>query len=112
MGRARGLCPTSTTTIYCNLQELYNTFNYPPSNIWNCDESGVHVGRYGGATLLAKLDSKYVHTIEPDQREHLYIISCINATKEKIYILKGTYFLQNYIKNCQPNAVMALQPNA
>ena len=115
MSRARGLCPTSATTLYSNLQELYNTHNYPPSNIWNCDESGVQAGRSGGATVLAKLGSKYVHTIEPDQREHLSVLSCINAAGGKIpnfYILKGTYFLQDYIKNCEPNAVMAMHPNA
>ena len=41
MGRARGLCPTNVATLYSNLQELYNTFNYPLSNILNCDESEV-----------------------------------------------------------------------
>jgi hypothetical protein len=60
MGRARGLCPTSAATLYNNLQELYNTYNYPPSNIWNCDESGVQAGRSGGATVLAKVGSKSV----------------------------------------------------
>jgi hypothetical protein len=43
------------------------------------------------------------------------MLSCINAEGGKIpnfYILKGTYFLQDYIKNCEPNGVMAMQPNA
>ena len=118
MGMASGLCPTIATTLYCNLQELYNTFNYPPSNIWNCNESGVQTRTSGGALLLAKLDSKSVHTIEPDKRKHLSIIFCINVAGGKIpnfYILKGTYFIQDnfiYIKNCDPNAVMVMQPNA
>ena len=79
LARARGLCPSAAASFYCNLKELYDTWNYPPSHIWNCDESGVQAGRSGGATVLAKVGSKSVHTIEPDQREHLSVLSCINA---------------------------------
>jgi hypothetical protein len=32
----------------------------PPSHIWNCDESGVQAGRSGGATVLAKVGSKFI----------------------------------------------------
>ena len=65
--------------------------------------------------MLAKIGSKLVHFVEPDQREHLSILSHINAERRCIpifYILKGTYFLQDYIKYCEDNAVMAMQPNA
>jgi hypothetical protein len=41
LGRAHGLCPTSATSLYYNLNELYTSFYYPPNHIWNCDESGV-----------------------------------------------------------------------
>ena len=105
----------NAATLCSNLQELYNNFNYPSSHIWNYDKSGVHAGRCGGATVLAKLDSKSVYIIEPNQREHLSILSCINAVGGKIpnfYILKGTYFLQDYIQNCESDAVIAIQPNA
>jgi hypothetical protein len=115
MGRARGLCPSSAASLYCNLEELYSAFTYPPSHIWNCDENGVQAGRSGGATVLAKTGSKSVHSIEPDQREHLSVLSCINADGGSIpnfYILKGTYFLQDYVKRCEDNTVMAMQPNA
>ena len=48
LARAKGLCPSATASFYCNLKELHDTWNYPPSNIWNCDESGVQAGRSGG----------------------------------------------------------------
>ena len=115
VARARGLCQTTVATLYENMENLYNTFKCPPSHIWNCDESGVQVGRSGGATVLARVGSKSVHTIELDQREHLLVLSCINADGGKIpnfYILKGTYFLQDYVKNCEEDVVMAMQPNA
>ena len=102
-------------TLYCNLKYLYNTFKYHAGQIWNCDESSVQAGRSGGVTVLAKLGSKSVYAIELDQREHLSILSCINAEGDKIpnfYILKGTYFLKDYVGKYEPDAVMAMQPNA
>ena len=65
--------------------------------------------------MLAKRDSRVVHSIEPDQREHLSILSCINAAGGCIpnfYILKGTYFLEDYIACCEAGAVMGMQSNA
>jgi hypothetical protein len=115
LGRARGLCPSSVASLYCNLEQIYSTFHYPPSHIWNCDKSGVQAGRGGGATVLAKVGNKSVHNIEPDQKEHLSVLSCINTDGGCIpnfYILKGTYFLKDYVKRCEENAVMAMQPNA
>jgi hypothetical protein len=115
LGRAHGLCPSSTASLYCNLEQLYSTFPYPPSHIWNCDESGVQAGKGGGAIVLAKVGSKSVHNIELDQKEHLSVLSCINIDGGCIpnfYILKGTYFLKDYVKRCEENAVMAMQPNA
>ena len=115
IARARGLCPNSAEMLYSNLEQLYNSYNYPPSHIWNYDKSGVQAGRSGGATLLAKKSSRSVHSIEPYQREHLSILSCINADGSSIpnfYILKGTYFLENYVVKCKEGAVMAMQPNA
>ena len=98
VARARAVCPTVAETLYTNLEELYTTFQYPPSHIWNCDKSGVQAGRNGGVTMLAKPGSRAVHSIEPDQREHLSVLSCINAGGGCIpnfYILKGTYFLED-----------------
>ena len=66
MARACALYPTTTETLYANLETLYTTNNYPPSHIWNCDESGVQVGRSGGAIVLAKQGSRSVHSIEPN----------------------------------------------
>ena len=48
VSRARALCPIIAESLYANLEELYNAYNYPPSHIWNCDKSGVQTGRSGG----------------------------------------------------------------
>ena len=65
--------------------------------------------------MLARRGSRFVHSIESDQREHLSVLSCINAKGRCIpnfYILKGTYFHSDYIANCEARAMMAMQPNA
>ena len=115
VARALSLCPETVASFYANLEYLYSTYNYLESHIWNCDESGVQAGRSGGATVLAKRGSRFVHSIEPNEREHLSVLSCINADGGCIpnfYILKGHYFLEDYIAKCEEGAVMGMQPNA
>ena len=115
VARTRSLCPATAETLYGNLETLYRTHNYPPDHIWNCDESGVQASRSEGATVLARRGSRSVHSIEPDQREHLSVLSCINAGGGDIpnfYILKGIYFREDYIANCEDGAVMGMQLNA
>ena len=75
----------------------------------------MQVGQSGGATVLMKQGNRFVHPIEPNQREHLSVFSCVNADGGSIYnsyILKGSYFLEEYIAKCEPRAVMGMQPNA
>ena len=65
--------------------------------------------------MLAKRGNRYVHSIEPDHKEHLNVLSCVNADGGCIpnfYILKGTYFLEDYIANYEESSVMGMQSNA
>ena len=65
--------------------------------------------------MLARKGSRSVHSIEPDQREHLSVLSCVKAVGGYIpnfYILNGIYFCEVYIVNCEEGAVMGMQPNA
>ena len=113
--RARLLCSTTAETLYSNLEFLYTSYNYPPTHIWNCDKLGVQARRSSGTTVLAKRGSRSVHSIEPNQREHLSVLSCVNADGGSIpnfYILKRSYFLEDYIARCKEDAVMGMQPNA
>ena len=75
----------------------------------------MQAGRSRGAIVLARRGSKLVHSIEPDQKEHLNVLNCINADGGCIpnfYILKGCYFFDDYIANCEEGAVMGMQSNA
>ena len=71
------------------------------------------IRRNGGATVLAKTGSRSIHSIKLDQREHFSILPCINADGGCIPnfdILKETYFRDDYVKHCEKNAIMAIQP--
>ena len=62
-----------------------------------------------------KKGSKVVNSITLDHKEHISVLSCINATGGKIpnfYIVKGKYFTSNHIRGCEPRTVMGIQHNA
>jgi hypothetical protein len=47
IAHSRGLCPENVATFYHNLRTMYEEHQYPPSHLWNCDETGVQAGRAG-----------------------------------------------------------------
>jgi hypothetical protein len=102
------------STFYDNLQTMMQR-GYEASYIWNCDESGAQAGRNGGARVLAKTGVRNVHSIIPKEREWLSVLMCVNAAGFHIpsfYIFRGKSFQRDYIKKCEDNASMALQPKA
>jgi hypothetical protein len=114
--RARNLCPENVASLFGNLQLFYSTHSYLPDHIWNCDEAGAQASRNGGGTLVfAKKGCRSVHSIIPDQREWLSILSCVNAAGgyiQHFYIFKGRCIRQNYIARCEVGATMAMQAKA
>jgi hypothetical protein len=113
--RARSLCAENVSSFYENLSFLYAKYEFPPSRIWNCNESGVQAGHNGGAFVLAKTGSRNVHQVIPDEREWLTVLTCINAAGESIpnfYIFCGKRFRRNYIHMCEQEATMAMSKKA
>jgi hypothetical protein len=111
--RAIGLCPENVASFYGNLQELYNTHKYLEINIWNSDESGIQVGRNGGGLVQARRGSQTIHSLMPNEREWITILSCINASGYSIpsfYIFKGKRVMENNIEHCEDRASWAMQP--
>jgi hypothetical protein len=111
--RARGLCPEIVASFYGNLQDLYNTNKYAANNIWNCDESRAQASRNGGGLVWARRGSQTVHSLMPNERKWITVLSCINASGHSIpgfYIFKGKRMMENYIEHCENGASMAMQP--
>ena len=78
------------------------------------DESSAQAGRDRGGTLVfAQRSSRFVHSILPNNKEHLTVLLCMNAVGHSIpnfYIFKSKR-KKNYILKCEPGACMAMQPN-
>jgi hypothetical protein len=113
-GRAKGLCP-SNVAIFCENLKTMLARGYEISHIWNCDESGAQAGRNGGGKVLAKTGVRSVHSIISKEREWLSVLVCVNAAGFHIpsfYIFRGKTFQRDYIKQCEDNASMAMQPKA
>ena len=54
--------------------------------------------------VLAKRDSKSVHTVMLDQRKWLSVLECMNTTDDmipKFYIFKGKRFRKDFIEKCE-----------
>ena len=114
VGRAKGLCPANVATFHENLESMLER-SYEASYIWNCNESGVQAGRNGGGWVLAKTRVRSVYSIIPKEREWLSILVCVNAAGyhlPKFYNFKGKSFQHDYIKQCEDNGSMAMQPKA
>ena len=112
---ARGLYAENVSSFYENLSSLCAKYEYSPSQIWNCDESGVQAGHNGGTYVLAKTRYRNLHQVVPDEWEWLTILTCINAAGETIpnfYIFRGKIFRRNYTLMCKQGATMAMSKKA
>ena len=115
ISRAKGLCAENVASFYTNLEELYQKYQYLADHIWNCDESGAQAGRSGGGRLWTKKGTRSVHTLLPNEREWLTVLTCINATDLHIpgfYIFRGKRIRDNYIRFCEDGVAMAMQSEA
>jgi hypothetical protein len=113
--KAKKLNAGTVSTFYNNLKELLDKHQYEPAQIWNADETGCQAGRNGGGRVLAKIGTKYVRQIIPNEREHVTVLTCINSDGEYIsnlYIFKGKQRKDEYIRKCESGAMYAMQKKA
>jgi hypothetical protein len=64
---------------------------------------------------LAKRGSRVVHSVIPNEREWLTVLTCIIASGQYIpnfYIFKGMCMRHNYIRRCESGATMAISRKA
>ena len=112
VARAKAMNPITCHGFYKNLLQLYNKFAYPPSNIWNVDESGCNASKSGLDRVLARKGVRSVYAQIPNEREWLSILTSINAAGHCIphfYIFKGKRRLRDYIHLCEVGSTMAMQ---
>ena len=73
------MCKGNVDTFYHNLEQLYAQHGYMLDRIWNFDEIRTQAGKSGGGRVFAHRSAKNVHSLIPNEREWLSILSCINA---------------------------------
>jgi len=86
--------------------------NYPPSQIWNCDEFDIQACQNWSALVLAWTCLRTIQSIMLDECEWLYVLSYINVvsiTLPNFYIFKGKHFAHNFITKCEFSPTMVMQ---
>ncbi|MCO5601307.1 hypothetical protein L7F22_055426 [Adiantum nelumboides] len=112
--RATRFRPEIVESLHDKLQKLYDEHKYPPSYVWNADETGFQGSRDKGMKILAKKGAKVVYGVTWDSKEWMTVLCCVNAEGQSIpsyYIIKGSRIASNYIANCE-GAAMAMKKKA
>ena len=114
VARAKAMISIICHGFYKNLLRLYNKFAYPPSNIWNVDESGCNASKSGLNKVLARKGVRSVYAQISNERKWLSILTSINVARWSIlhfYIFKEKRRLRNYIYLCEAGSTMEMQEN-
>jgi hypothetical protein len=91
----KGLGPTNVASFYTNLTKAYNSHDYQPNNIWNCDKSRAKVKKNRCVQILAGTNSKSMHLITPYDQKWLFMLCYINIVGQSLpnfYIFEGKKF--------------------
>ena len=105
------MCGVSSQLLL-KLKTLYEIHNYDAYYMWNSDKTRAQAGCGGGAMVIAKKDSQVVHSVIPNDKEWMFVLSCENAQGSAIpsfYIFWERRFKGNYILGCEVGASMAMQ---
>ena len=95
--------PSMVHKFYENLQRIYMQQEFQPIHIWNVYESRVNAFGNGIGKVLAYRDFTNVHTIIPNERKWILVLTCINANRDIIpnyYIFKGVRKRKDYLDLC------------
>jgi hypothetical protein len=90
--RAQAVNRTVVSEFYDILQELVETYQIPPENIYNMDEKGIQLGIGKRVKVLVDRDQKTVQRIEDGSRELVTILETVCADGTALppgFIFKG-----------------------
>ena len=90
--KAKAMSPITMKTFYSNLLQLYNTYGYTPSYIWNLDESECNASKSGLSKVLGRKGTRHVHAHIFNEKEWLSMLTSINVACGSIlhfFIFKG-----------------------
>ena len=113
--RARSLSKEACERFYKFLGEIYSAGGYPPSQIWNADETRLSATQKNGSMkVIGVKGSRNVMSITSSNSQWMTIMVCSNALDYSIpnlYIFTGVRVREDYEGDCEQGAKMAMQEN-
>ena len=113
--RAKGLSKEICDQFYRFLTNIYDEGRYPPSRIWNADETGLSAAQTNSSIKVIDIKgSRNISTLNTTNRQWMTILVCINAMGHSIpnlYISSASRKRQNYVDRYEPGAQMVAQKN-
>ncbi|XP_065672428.1 tigger transposable element-derived protein 1-like [Hydra vulgaris] len=110
LGRSSAFNRETVRIVYKNCKNVLERYHFDPSNIWNCDETGittVHVP----PKILAPKGKKQIGSITSAERgNNVTMIAAINATGNSIpslLVFPRAKFKDYMLNNCPPGSVGA-----
>ncbi|XP_065654929.1 uncharacterized protein LOC136081532 [Hydra vulgaris] len=110
LGRSSAFNRETVRIVYKNYKNVLERYHFDPSNIWNCDETGittVHVP----PKILAPKGKKQIGSITSAERgNNVTMIAAINATGNSIpplLVFPRAKFKDYMLNNCPPGSVGA-----
>ena len=77
------------------LEEVFNTYHFPPWNIYNFDESGFAIGKGSKQCVITQPGTRTQHTVEDGNKENVTVMCtiCTDGTSlTPVVIFKGKNF--------------------
>lgn len=84
MQRAQGFNKEQVNAFFAKLEELMEKYSFPPSKIFNCDETGVSVVHSNNLKVLSLKGKKQVSKLTSGERgRNITVMLCINAAGDQ-----------------------------
>lgn len=82
--RAQGFNKEQVDSFFDKLEELMNKYSFPPTKIFNCDETGVSVVHSNSQKVLSMKGKKQVSKLTSGERgRNITVMLCINASGDQ-----------------------------
>lgn len=78
--RAKGFNQQNVNKFFDILEELYEKYNFPPSRIWNVNETGLTIVQNRQPQVLAKKGKRQIGALTSAERDSLVtVVNCMSA---------------------------------
>lgn len=112
--RAVGFNKPQVDLFYSNLQNLLDQYNFRPSNIYNCDETGVTCVQKHLKVLAPKSARQVGKITSAERGKNVTILFCMSATgvyTPPFFVFPRKRMNERLMFNAPPDSIGVAQPN-